>query len=70
MDKQKDITNKISTLKRKILTLEWDKQRNQIHFARSKQLDEYKKQLQSLQTQLQGKEQGAAAPSSLILQTT
>jgi len=36
-------------LERKIGTLEWDKKRNQIHFARSAELEAYKKELATLQ---------------------
>ncbi len=36
-------------LKNKIRTLEWDLKRNQIHFAKKRKLDAYKKELEDLE---------------------
>ena len=44
-----NLTEKVSELKKKIMTLEWDRQKNQINFGKVKQLDEYKKELDKLE---------------------
>ncbi len=36
-------------LKRKILTMEWDLKRNQLHFAKQQKLSQYKEELQQLE---------------------
>ena len=45
----KDLIEKRSELKKKIMTLEWDRQRNQINFGKTRQLEEYKKELEELE---------------------
>lgn len=42
-----------SDLKRKILTLEWDKKQNQIGFAKTNQLNECKKELAGIEAELE-----------------
>lgn len=44
-----DLIEKVAELKKKIMTLEWDKERNQINFGKTSQLEEYKKELEKLE---------------------
>ena len=47
-----DAIERISELKRSIMTLEWDKQRNQINFGKTQQLEDYKKELVELEAKI------------------
>ncbi|PIY60040.1 hypothetical protein COY95_03875 [Candidatus Woesearchaeota archaeon CG_4_10_14_0_8_um_filter_47_5] len=49
-----ELLRKKSELKRKILTLEWDRKHRQIHFSLKEKLDAYKKELEALNAQLAG----------------
>ena len=44
------LLEKIDELKKKIMTLEWDRGRNQINFGKTRQLDQYKKELKDLES--------------------
>ncbi len=41
-----------SDLRRKILTLEWDKKRSQLNFGKNQQLEECKKELENIENEL------------------
>lgn len=47
-----DLVEKRSELKKKILVLEWDKKRSQLNFGKNNQLEEYKKELETIENQL------------------
>ena len=56
-EKNKDeLLDTKSDLKRKILTLEWDKKRSQITFAKNTQLEECQKELERIEAELGLKE--------------
>ncbi len=42
-------------LKRRILTMEWDKKRNQLHAAKNVKLEDLRKELGEIEDQLAGK---------------
>ena len=44
----KDLEDRKSELKKKIITLEWDKKRNQINFSKKLILEKYKKELEEI----------------------
>ena len=46
-----DKTERISELKKRIMTLELDKQKNQINFGKTGQLEEYKKELKEIESE-------------------
>jgi len=48
--RMEDLIEKKSELRKKIMTLEWDKQRNQINFGKTQQLEECKKELEELES--------------------
>ncbi|MBN2422754.1 hypothetical protein JXB41_05995 [Candidatus Woesearchaeota archaeon] len=48
----KGIKKRKSELKKKILTLEWDKKRHQLNIALKKKLENYKKELQIIENNL------------------
>ena len=52
MEGKMDAIERISELKRSIMTLEWDKQRNQINFGKTQQLEDYKKELVELEAKI------------------
>jgi len=41
--------SEVEELKRKIMTLEWDKKQRQLNFSKNDLLEEYKKQLSNIQ---------------------
>ena len=43
-----ELKNRKAVLKKKILTLEWDKKRNQINFSKTEFLTKYKKELEEI----------------------
>ena len=45
--------NRIIELKKIILHLEWDKKRNQINYAKSLKLEQYKKELVALNVEVE-----------------
>lgn len=47
-----ELIEKRAELKKRVLILEWDKKRSQINFGKSKQLDEYKKEIETIENQL------------------
>ena len=47
-----ELVEKRSELKKKILVLEWDKKRSQLNFGKNNQLEEYKKELETIENQL------------------
>ncbi len=51
MDKE-DLTERRFELRARIHTLEWDKQHNQLNFAHNKLLDELKKELQTIESEI------------------
>jgi hypothetical protein len=52
MDKADELIDKKIELRKKIQTLEWDKQQKQINFARLSVLDELKKELAIVEAEL------------------
>lgn len=46
----KDLIEKRSELRKKIMTLEWDRKRNQLNFGKTWQLEECKKELEELES--------------------
>ena len=44
----KKMQDRISELRKKIMTLEWDKKRNQINFSKENVLKEYKQELKKI----------------------
>jgi len=58
MEKE-ELNEKISELKKKIMTLEWDRQRNQINFGKTQQLNEFKKELEKLEKQPEEEKEAA-----------
>ncbi|MBN2367421.1 hypothetical protein JXC34_00255 [Candidatus Woesearchaeota archaeon] len=53
MKKNKELIDRKAVLRKKILTLEWDRKRQQINFSRNLQLEEYKKELKELESELE-----------------
>jgi len=51
---KEDLMDKKSELRKKILTLKWDKEQNQIGFAKTNQLEECKKELEMVEAELNG----------------
>lgn len=49
---EKELLDRKSNLKRKILTLEWDKKLRQINFSKNRQLEDYKKELKEIQNKI------------------
>ena len=47
------LVEEISELRRKIMTLEWDKKRNQLNFGKNKHLEKLKEDLEKLNSNLQ-----------------
>lgn len=47
-----ELIEKRAELKKKVLILEWDKKRSQINFGKIKQLEEYKKEIETIENQL------------------
>lgn len=47
-----ELIEKRAELKKKVLILEWDKKRSQINFGKIKQLEEYKKEIEIIESQL------------------
>jgi len=47
-----ELVEKRSELKKKILVLEWDKKRSQLNFGKNNQLEEYKKELDTIESEL------------------
>ena len=54
---EKELIKRKSELKRKIIAMEWDKKRNQLHFAKNNKLEECKKELEMVENKLNGNEQ-------------
>ena len=52
VNNQDELLDNRSELKKKILTMEWDKKIGQITFAKSHQLDECKKELERIEAEL------------------
>ena len=53
--KNKELIERKDVLKRKIMTLEWDKKRNQINFSKESFLKKYRKELEDINLELGGK---------------
>jgi len=51
MDKD-DLTERRFELRARVHTLEWDKQHNQLNFAHDKLLDELKKEIQRIDSEI------------------
>ncbi len=47
-----ELIEKRAELKKKVLVLEWDKKMSQINFGKSRQLEEYKKEIDVIESQL------------------
>jgi hypothetical protein len=47
------LKNRIEHLEKRILSLEWDKNRNQINFSKEGKLQEYKEELAEIKQQVQ-----------------
>ncbi len=47
-----ELKKRMSELKKRIMTLEWDKQHNQIHIGHDRQLEEMKKELKEIKKEL------------------
>jgi len=61
-----DLIERASQLRKRIMTLEWDKKRNQINFGRTRQLEEYKKELEEIdakKSEKQEEEEKDASPA-------
>ncbi len=53
---EKELKKRRKELKRKVLTMEWDKKKNQIHFARNKKLQQYKKEIEDINQKLEAEQ--------------
>ena len=49
---EEELLERRSDLRRKILTLEWDKKRSQLNFGKNQQLEECKKELENIENEL------------------
>jgi len=45
-----EIIERIEELRKKIMTLEWDREKNQLNFGKTSQLEECKKELEKLES--------------------
>jgi hypothetical protein len=52
MMSEEKLKEKITDIKKKIVSLEWDKQHNQLNFAKDALLNEYKEQLEKIEAEL------------------
>jgi hypothetical protein len=49
---EEELLERKSELKRSILTMEWDKKRSQLNFSKNQNLEECKKELESVESKL------------------
>ncbi len=52
MDSKEDIEQRLAFIKKRLLTLDWDKKLNQLHDGMEPKLTEYKKELADLEQKL------------------
>ena len=50
-----ELVERRSELRKRILTLEWDKERNQLNFGKNQQLDKLKEDLKKIENSLNNK---------------
>lgn len=56
MKEEKELKKRKAELKNKILTLEWDKKHHQIHSGQNYKLEQYKQELEGINSKLANKE--------------